>query len=597
MAPGRKGRIARRTAVIVVVVALSLWMEVAGYAATPAAERPEVSYTTLHTIVPLVFAACAGIAWRISPTRVPARLMIAFVVVWIPQSIYYVIGGIDWLWPIVRGVDLWWAVIAGILVLVYPKGFLSDRFDRWIAGIALVASVVNLLGVLLLASPDAVPCDCLSPNPYQVAEAPAVFAAVDVGYRLVGVILALVIAGRLLVRWVRASVPARTVAFLMPLALFAWAITLAAQAVTYAAATTADTVLNTVSLIAIASIPVSFDAGVAHARNMRARVADLMRITREGADRGLWAESLARTLRDASVRVYWWDEEKGRYADAAGAPIDAADANPRGSHSILPVASPLGAPIALIRHDRVLTDNMRLLDGVSSALRLSVDNGRLRSEIERTLEQVRQSRQRIVEAGVEARRRIERDLHDGAQQHLVSLGMRLRLAANAARDTDELELATELESTITMLNQALRELRELAHGIHPSLLSSGGLALAVPELAGRCPVPVVVDVQAEGRLPELIESTAYFVLAEALANVAKHSRATRAWVRAHVVDEELLLVVRDNGTGGASLDAGTGMLGISDRVDAVGGTLELESPPGAGTTLTVRIPVGGPLSD
>ncbi len=194
-------------------------------------------------------------------------------------------------------------------------------------------------------------------------------------------------------------------------------------------------------------------------------------------------------------------------------------------------------PIALIRHDQVLTDNMRLLDGVSSALRLSVDNGRLRSEIERTLEQVRQSRQRIVEAGVEARRRIERDLHDGAQQHLVSLGMRLRLAANAARDTDEVQLATELEGTITMLNQALRELRELAHGIHPSLLSSGGLALAVPELAGRCPVPVEVDVQAEGRLPELIESTAYFVLAEALANVAKHSGATRAWVRAHVVDE------------------------------------------------------------
>ena len=256
-----------------------------------------------------------------------------------------------------------------------------------------------------------------------------------------------------------------------------------------------------------------------------------------------------------------------------------------------PVSSPLGAPIALIRHDRVLTDNMRLLDGVSSALRLSVDNGRLRSEIERTLEQVRQSRQRIVEAGVEARRRIERDLHDGAQQHLVSLGMRLRLAANEARDADEEELAAELERTITMLNQALRELRELAHGIHPSLLSSGGLALAVPEVAGRCPVPVEVDVQAEGRLPELIESTAYFVLAEALANVAKHSGATRAWVRAHVVGDELVLVVRDNGVGGASLTAGTGMLGIADRVEAVGGSLELESPAGAGTTLTARIPL------
>ncbi|MFD4420705.1 sensor histidine kinase [Agromyces sp. NPDC058484] len=595
MAPGRKGRIARRTAVITVVVALSLTMEIAGFLATPAAERDEVSYTTLHAIVPLVFAACAGVAWAISPTRVPPRLMIAFVVLWIPQSIYFVIGAWAWVWPLVRGVDLGWAVVAGILVLVYPKGLLSDGFDRWIAGIAIVASVVNLLTVLLFASPDVVDCASCAPNPYQLADAPLLFGIVDIGYRMIGGLLALAIAGRLLVRWVRASVPARTVAFLMPLALFAWATTLAAQAVTYAVATTSDVVLQTVSLIAMASIPVSFDAGVAHTRNMRARVADLMRITREGADRGLWAESLARTLRDASVRVYWWDEERGRYADATGTPIEASDADPRGSHSILPVASPLGAPIALIRHDRVLTDNMRLLDGVSSALRLSVDNGRLRSEVERTLEQVRQSRTRIVEAGLEARRRIERDLHDGAQQHLVSLGMRLRLAANQARDRGVEPVGVELDGTIGMLNQALKELRELAHGIHPSLLSSGGLALAVPELAGRCPVPVSVEVQAEGRLPEVIESTAYFALAEALANVAKHSGATRAWVRARVFDHELQLVVRDNGTGGASLDRGTGMLGIVDRVDAVGGTIELESPPGAGTTLTIRIPLGGPL--
>ncbi|GAA1962557.1 sensor histidine kinase [Agromyces allii] len=606
MAPGRKGRIIRRTITIALAVALSLAMEISGFLATPADERPEVSYTTLHALVPLVFAACAGVAWHIGPARTPARLMIAFVVTWIPQSFYYVIGGWQWVWPVLRGVDLAWAVVAGILVLVYPKGRLSGRFDLWIAGIAIVSFVVNLLVVVLFAGPDVNPCGC-APNGYQLAEAPLLFAVTDIAYRIIGVGLALVIAGRLLVRWVRASVPARTVAFLMPVALFAWATTLAAQAVAYAvspaSATTAasapDTVatdtamvLGTFSLIAIASIPVSFDAGVSHARNMRARVADLMRITREGADRGLWAESLARTLRDASVRVFWWDETRGRYADAAGDPISDEDLGSRAGHSILPVASPLGAPIALIRHDRVLTDNMRLLDGVSSALRLSVDNGRLRSEIERTLEQVRQSRQRIVEAGVEARRRIERDLHDGAQQHLVSLGMQLRLSANAAKAIGDADLAADLERTIVTLNQALRELRELAHGIHPSLLSSGGLALAVPELAGRCPVPVEVEVQGEGRLPELIESTAYFVIAESLANVAKHSWATRAWVRAHVVDGDLVLEVRDNGVGGASIDAGTGMLGIGDRIDAVGGTLSVESPAGAGTTLTVRIPLG-----
>ncbi|RXZ47859.1 transcriptional regulator [Agromyces fucosus] len=591
MAPGRKGRIIRRTIVIALVVAASLTMEITGFIATPEALRREVSWTTLHTIVPLVFAACAGVAWAIGPSRLPARLMVVFPLVWIPLSFLRVIEHVAWLWPFVYGVHLWWAVLTGILVLLYPRGRLIDGVDRWIAGIALVTSVGYLLGVLLLGQPSPAVCDCTA-NPYLVADAPGVFAVIDVGYRLIGVLLAIVIAVRLLVRWVRGSVPARTVAFLMPIALIAWVITLATQAAAYASGG-ADLVLDTVSLVAIASIPVSFVAGIAHARNMRARVADLMRITREGADRGLWAESLARTLRDASVRVYWWDEERARYADASGEPLD--DDTPaarRGDHGLLPVSSPTGMPIAVIRHDRVLTDNMRLLDGVSSALRLSVDNGRLRSEIERTLEQVRQSRSRILEAGDEARRRIERDLHDGAQQHLVSLGMRLRLAANQARDRGVEPLGVELDGTIMMLNQALKELRELAHGIHPSLLSSGGLALAVPELAGRCPVPVEIDVQPEGRLPEVVESTAYFVVSEALANVAKHAQATRGWVRAALVDGELELVVRDNGVGGASAE-GSGMLGIADRVDAVGGRFRLDSEHGAGTTITVHIPLAG----
>lgn len=590
MAPGRKGRIIRRSIIIALVVAASLTMEITGFIATPESLRREVSWTTLHTIVPLVFAACAGVAWAIGPSRLPARLMVVFPLVWIPLSFLRVIEHVAWLWPFVYGVHLWWAVLTGILVLLYPRGRLVDGVDRWIAGIALVTSVGYLLGVLLLGQPSPAVCDCTA-HPYLVADAPGVFAVIDVGYRLIGVLLAIVIAVRLLVRWVRGSVPARTVAFLMPIALIAWVITLATQAAAYASGG-ADLVLDTVSLVAIASIPVSFVAGIAHARNMRARVADLMRITREGADRGLWAESLARTLRDASVRVYWWDEERARYADASGEPLDDGPAAHRGDHGLLPVSSPTGMPIAVIRHDRVLTDNMRLLDGVSSALRLSVDNGRLRSEIERTLEQVRQSRSRILEAGDEARRRIERDLHDGAQQHLVSLGMRLRLAANQARDRGVEPLGVELDGTIMMLNQALKELRELAHGIHPSLLSSGGLALAVPELAGRCPVPVEIDVQPEGRLPEVVESTAYFVVSEALANVAKHAQATRGWVRAALVDGELELVVRDNGVGGASAE-GSGMLGIADRVDAVGGRFRLDSEPGAGTTITVRIPLAG----
>lgn len=596
MAHGDRRRIARRAAIIAAVVVLSLGMEIAGFLATPPDRLPEISYTTLHAFVPLVFAVCAAVAWAIGPNPVPARLMVLFVVVWIPETFFdYLVGQVGWLWPIVRGVHLGWAVVAGILVLVYPRGWLADRFDRVVARIALAISVVYFVGALLFAGPGSIPeCVC-APNPYQVAEAPDLLRAIDVGYRAVGAGLMVAIAVRLLWRWMRGSVPARAVAFVMPIALLSWASMAVVQAAAYAASTTPGQVLRTVALIAMAAVPVSFVAGVAHARNMRARVADLMRVTREGADRGLWAESLARALRDDSVRVYWWEEDRGRYVDAAGQPMDSADAG-RG-HSILPVASPTGLPIALIRHDRVLTDNMRLLDGVSSALRLSVDNGRLRSDLERTLDQVRQSRQRIVEAGDEARRRIERDLHDGAQQQLVSLGMRLRLAANTARETGEHRLAEDLEDAIATLNQGLKELRELAHGIHPSLLSQGGLALAVPELAGRCPVPVEVDVQADGRLPELIESTAYFAIAESLANVAKHSQATRAWIRARIEDERVVIEVRDNGIGGASLDAGSGVLGIADRIEAVGGELELVSPPGSGTTVTVRMPLQPPVTD
>lgn len=596
MAQGDRRRVARRAATIAAVVVLSLGMEISGFLATPAAALPEVSYTTLHAFVPLVFAVCAGVAWAIGPNPVPARLMVLFVVVWIPETFfYYVVGQVGWLWPIVRGVHLGWAVVAGILVLVYPRGWLADRFDRVVARIALGISVIYFVGTLLLAGTDSIAeCVC-APNPYQIADAPDLLRLIDVGYRAVGAGLMVVIAVRLLVRWMRGSVPARAVAFVMPIALLSWASMAVVQAAAYATSTTPGQVLRTVALIAMAAVPVSFVAGVAHARNMRARVADLMRVTREGTDRGLWAESLARALRDDSVRVYWWEEDRGRYVDAAGQPMDSADAG--GGHSILPVASPTGLPIALIRHDRVLTDNMRLLDGVSSALRLSVDNGRLRSDLERTLEQVRQSRQRIVEAGDEARRRIERDLHDGAQQQLVSLGMRLRLAANSARSAGQEQLAEELEDAIATLNQGLKELRELAHGIHPSLLSQGGLALAVPELAGRCPVPVEVDVQADGRLPELIESTAYFAIAESLANIAKHSQATRAWIRARVEGDRVVIEVRDNGVGGASLDAGSGVLGIADRIEAVGGELELVSPRGSGTTVTVRMPLHPPITD
>jgi signal transduction histidine kinase len=349
-----------------------------------------------------------------------------------------------------------------------------------------------------------------------------------------------------------------------------------------------------ISLFAVASIPICYIAGSVHLRNTRGRVADLMSITREGVDRKQWRETLSATLRDPGVEVFWWDDERGGYRDEDEHPVELPVDADSPTRTLLPITAGDGSPIAVIRHDRALAENERLLDGVSTALRLSMDNRQLRGEIERTLDQVRESRQRIVEAGDEARKRLERDLHDGSQQQLVALAMQLRTVITSARNAGQDDVADELEGLLTRLSVALRELRELARGIHPTALVEGGLALALPELASRCPVPVVVEADLPERMPELVESTGYFVASECLANIARHSQARQAWLRAEREGETLRLTVRDNGRGGADHSAGSGIRGLADRVEAIGGTLELRSPHGEGTTIVVTLPLADP---
>lgn len=580
----RRRTVLRRSALVALALGLVLLMEIGGYLVD--ARRPELAYAVAHTLVGLIFAACAGVAWRVSDAPAPARLMLAVAMLWIPQTVYSVIGGLGWLWPIVHGVDLLWGVLAGILVLLYHSGRLVGALDAWIVRIASAAAIIRFAASLFLdaAGPDR--CDC-AVNPYLLLPAPALFAAIDVGFRLVGVGLVVVVAVRVIVRWLRATGPARTVAFVMPIALFAWAATLVYDAVSFSVGAPTLAVLGYISLLAMAAIPMSFVAGLLFVRGLRGRVSDLMVLTRDGVDRPVWEARLGRTLRDASLRVFWWDESAGVYRGAQGEPVD-PEAAARGA-ALLPIASNDG-PIALIRHDRALTDNSRLLTAVATALRLSVDNGRLRGELERTIVEVRESRLRLVEAADDARKRIERDLHDGSQQQLVSLAIALRLARTAAESSGDAVVAGQLEHASAQLAQALTSLRELARGIHPSLLNEGGLELAIPELAAHSPVPVELDLE-EGRWPELVESTVYFVVAEALTNVAKYAQARRCWVRIRPEHNGLVITVRDNGVGGAVLDAGSGIRGLADRVEAVGGTLELRSPPGEGTTVRAFLPV------
>jgi signal transduction histidine kinase len=210
--------------------------------------------------------------------------------------------------------------------------------------------------------------------------------------------------------------------------------------------------------------------------------------------------------------------------------------------------------------------------------------------LQRSRDALAASRARIVAAGDQARRRIERDLHDGTQQRLVSLVLELR-AAEAAAAPESAELKAQLTRAVDGLTSALDELRDLSRGIHPAILSEGGLGPALKALGRRCAIPVEVHAEVPRRLPEQVEAAAYFVASEALANAVKHASASVVEVAVQVADGTLRLAVRDDGVGGADPGRGSGLIGLVDRVEALGGTIAVTSPAGAGTALSMTLPV------
>jgi signal transduction histidine kinase len=219
----------------------------------------------------------------------------------------------------------------------------------------------------------------------------------------------------------------------------------------------------------------------------------------------------------------------------------------------------------------------------------AVANAQNRSSLEASRDELAASRTRIVAAADEARRRIERDLHDGAQQHLLALALRLRTAAMDPHEC--VEVRTEIADVAAGLTDVLEELREISRGIHPAILSKAGLPSAVRALGRRSAIPVDIDVRIEGRLPEPVEVGAYYVISEMLTNAAKHARASVVEVDAEASDGTLRISVRDDGVGGANPQRGSGLVGLKDRIEALGGTFSLHSPPGGGTTASCRLPV------
>jgi signal transduction histidine kinase len=239
-------------------------------------------------------------------------------------------------------------------------------------------------------------------------------------------------------------------------------------------------------------------------------------------------------------------------------------------------------------HDPVLRDDPGLVAAAGAAARLALENERLHARLRAQLAEVRQSRARIVSAADVERRRIERDLHDGAQQRLVALGLTLKiLEKQRALDPEGQRL---LASAVDELQGALHELRELARGVHPAVLTERGLEAALQSLASRTPLPVTIAAAPHERLRPDVEAAAYFVACEGVTNAVRYSKATGVTIKAERNNGQLLVEVVDDGVGGATIAEGTGLRGLADRVEAHGGNLLVESPPGGGTRLVGEIP-------
>ena len=334
--------------------------------------------------------------------------------------------------------------------------------------------------------------------------------------------------------------------------------------------------------------PIALLLGLLRSRLDRSGVGRLVVDLGEGpAEPGHLQSVVARALHDPTAQVAYRLPATDAYVDAAGDPVDVS---PRDDRAVAHLTRD-GRPIAVLLHDPVLAGEPDLVEAVAAGAGLAVENERLHAEVRHQLREVRASRARLVEAADGARRRVERDLHDGAQQRLVAVGLALRLARTRLGAGSRDELDALLAEAGEELTGALAELRELARGIYPPLLTDEGLGPALISLAERASLPVVVRSVPAERPPEAVEQACYFVVSEALTNAAKHASATQVGVDVVSDGDGLRVEVLDDGVGGADAD-GSGLRGLADRVAAVGGRFEVSSPAGGGTRMTATLPCG-----
>jgi signal transduction histidine kinase len=399
----------------------------------------------------------------------------------------------------------------------------------------------------------------------------------------------IVFSGVYVLLWVRRWRRSRGISRRLALPVAVAAITAAAVTMAEAAAillgaghTTVNFILTTEAFVQIA-VPAAFLISVMRRRFARTRIVELLLRLRGTTRAASVTDALRSAFEDPGLEIRDWAPGTELPAEAG---MPAAPSGSRAGRLRLPITSSSGKQLAVVLADPSLSSNDDLVRAAIAASSFALENAQLQAALRAQLQELHDSRLRIIEAGVNERRRLERDLHDGTQQRL--LGLKIMLAA---AESDETDLGTRalIARVRSELGVVVDELRDLANGIHPAVLSQVGLDQAIKSMAERYTVPIDVAIP-PGRFPDTAELTAYFVIAESVTNSVKHARAHRIGVRGDWSGGWLRVEITDDGQGGACADAGTGIRGLIDRVRGIGGDLALDSPPGHGTRIEARIP-------
>jgi signal transduction histidine kinase len=462
------------------------------------------------------------------------------------------------------------------VVLAFPAGRLTGRLDRVLVATGYVVTIAGQVTVMALGSfgPD---------NAFAVVDLPAAGDVVHAGILIV--LSGLALTGLvMIVRRRLAGGRARRRTATLILDVFALGLLMiAALLLTGLSPGPGFPIVQHLSLLVLGLAPVAFLIGLLDAHLGRAGGGELfVRLRNDPTD---LRAALAGTLRDPSLALVYWLPQYASWADESGRPVTLPAVD---DSRAVTVIERDGQTVAALVHDPSLTDEHDLLDAVSAGAAIALENGRLRSDLHARLEELRGSRARMLEAGQRERQRLERDLHDGAQQRLIALSLDLGvLERQLGSDPVARNALTQAKREIAL---SLDELRDVARGLHPAVLSGHGLAVALESLAARAAVPVRLTVCVDGRLAETVEVAAYYVVCEGLANVGKHAQATRCSVDVERSDGQLVVEVVDDGVGGADTERGTGLRGLADRVEALGGQLRVWTPRGRGTRVRAEIP-------